>query len=94
VAALVAGGAREDVEAVFQISPKAVDNWWRSGRQVGARPSTRSGSRRSGRPYWITGPDPRLAGQLWTRAWVEDLIAKLYRVRLTGQGAGTYGPWC
>ncbi|MFD1276191.1 helix-turn-helix domain-containing protein [Streptomyces kaempferi] len=28
VAALVAGRDREDVAAVFQVSPKAVDKWW------------------------------------------------------------------
>ncbi|MGW0825282.1 winged helix-turn-helix domain-containing protein [Streptomyces sp. NPDC002845] len=28
--------------------------------------------------------------QLWTRAGVGDLIAKLYRVRLTEQGVGKY----
>ncbi|MGS2590057.1 hypothetical protein [Streptomyces hebeiensis] len=28
VAALVAGRTREDVAAVFQVSLKAVDNWW------------------------------------------------------------------
>ncbi|MFF8103746.1 winged helix-turn-helix domain-containing protein [Streptomyces sp. NPDC016640] len=34
--------------------------------------------------------DLGLAGQLWTRAGVGDLIAKLYRVRLTEQGVGKY----
>lgn len=49
---------------VFQVSLKAVDNWWAKwlagGREAlaaqrvdGAPAST---SRRSGRPYWITGP--------------------------------------
>ncbi|WP_443052571.1 IS630 family transposase [Streptomyces sp. JV176] len=33
---------------------------------------------------------PGLAGQLWTRAAVRDLIAKLYRARLTDQGVGKY----
>ncbi|WP_405576305.1 hypothetical protein [Streptomyces sp. NBC_01092] len=28
VAALVAGRTREDVAVVFQVSLKAVDNWW------------------------------------------------------------------
>ncbi|MGW2705008.1 helix-turn-helix domain-containing protein [Streptomyces sp. NPDC001340] len=32
--------------------------------------------------------DLGLAGQLWTRAGVRDLIAKLYRERLTEQGVG------
>ncbi|WP_417803769.1 IS630 family transposase [Streptomyces xiangluensis] len=34
--------------------------------------------------------DLGLAGQLWTRAGVRDLITKLYRVRLTEQGVGKY----
>ncbi|MFD4553087.1 IS630 family transposase [Streptomyces sp. NPDC058469] len=34
--------------------------------------------------------DVGLAGRLWTRAGVGNLIAKLYRVRLTEQGVGTY----
>ncbi|MGS2590058.1 IS630 family transposase [Streptomyces hebeiensis] len=34
--------------------------------------------------------DLGLAGQLWTRAGVGDLIAKLCRVRLTEQGVGEY----
>ncbi|WP_418953188.1 helix-turn-helix domain-containing protein, partial [Streptomyces scabiei] len=34
--------------------------------------------------------DLGLAGQLWTRAGVGDLIAKLYRVKLTEQGVGKY----
>lgn len=34
--------------------------------------------------------DVDLAGQLWTRAGVGNLIAKLYRVRLTEHGVGKY----
>ncbi|WP_451694269.1 helix-turn-helix domain-containing protein [Streptomyces swartbergensis] len=34
--------------------------------------------------------DLELAGQLWTWAGVGDLIAQLYRVRLTDQGVGKY----
>jgi transposase len=34
--------------------------------------------------------DLGLAGQLWARAGVGDLIAKLFRVRLTEQGVGKY----
>jgi hypothetical protein len=71
VAALAAGRTREDVAAVFQVSLKAVDNWWAKwlaggvrrswpSRVDGAPASTRfsmwSSSRRSGRPYRITGP--------------------------------------
>ena len=64
------------VAAVFQVSLKAVDNWWArwpaDGREaLVARPRD-------------LGP----AGQLWTRAGVGDLIAMLYRVRLTEQGVG------
>ncbi|MFJ8312878.1 MULTISPECIES: IS630 family transposase [unclassified Streptomyces] len=34
--------------------------------------------------------DVGLVGQLWTRRLVGDLMAKLYRVRLTESGVGTY----
>ncbi|MGX4735383.1 helix-turn-helix domain-containing protein [Kitasatospora griseola] len=34
--------------------------------------------------------DLGLGGQLWTRAIVGDLVALLYRVRLTEQGVGKY----
>ncbi len=34
--------------------------------------------------------DVGLVGQLWTRRLVGDLIAKLYRVRLTESGLGKY----
>nr|WP_308439660.1 winged helix-turn-helix domain-containing protein [Streptomyces spinoverrucosus] len=45
----------------------------------------RESTRLDQRP-WDLGP----AGQLWTPAGVADLIAKPYRVRLAGQGVGTY----
>ncbi|WP_439655030.1 helix-turn-helix domain-containing protein [Streptomyces chryseus] len=34
--------------------------------------------------------DVGLVGQLWTRSLIGDLIAKLYRVRLTEPGVGKY----
>ncbi|MFM9699321.1 IS630 family transposase [Streptomyces europaeiscabiei] len=104
--ALVAGRTREDVAMVFQVSLKAVDNWWAkwlAGRARSAggpaawAPGRRASGSRCGRaaggPAGGSGSPPLdlgLAGQLWTRAGVGDLIAKLYRVRLTEQGVGKY----
>jgi transposase len=106
VAALVAGQDREDVAAVFQVSLKAVDKWWAKwlagGRgALAAQPRGRRADEHQllseveqqavrqavldHRPC-----DVGLAGQLWTRAGVGNLIAKLYRVRLTEQGVGKY----
>ncbi|MET8453669.1 IS630 family transposase [Streptomyces sp. NPDC005209] len=106
VAALVAGRTREDVAVVFQVSLKAVDNWWAKwlagGREaLVAQPR----GRRAGEHQVLDVVEQQairqavldhrpcdlgLAGQLWTRAGVGDLIAKLYRVRLTDQGVGKY----
>ncbi|MGW0825281.1 helix-turn-helix domain-containing protein [Streptomyces sp. NPDC002845] len=70
----MAGRTREDVATVFQVSLKAVDNWWAKwlagglealvASPAGAgsasiRFSMRSSSRQSGRPYWITAPVTR-----------------------------------
>ncbi|MDQ1006963.1 transposase [Streptomyces sp. V4I23] len=103
VAALVAGRDREDVAALFKVSLEAVDNWWAKwpaggrealvvqprGRRVGGHQLLSEAEQQVIRQ---TVPDHRpcdlgLAGQLWTRAGVRDLITKLYQVRLTEQGA-------
>ncbi|WP_409473352.1 IS630 family transposase [Streptomyces sp. HC307] len=106
VAALVAGRDREDVAALFKVSLKAVDNWWAKwlaggrealvarprGRRVGEHQLLGEVEQQAVRQAVLDHRpcDLGLAGQLWTRAGVGDLIAKLYRVRLTGQGVGTY----
>jgi transposase len=106
VAALVAGRTRGDVAAVFQVSLKAVDNWWAKwlaggrealvaqprGRRVGEHQVLDAVEQQAVRQAVLDHRpcDLGLAGQLWTRAGVGDLIAKLYRVRLTEQGVGKY----
>jgi transposase len=106
VAALAAGRTREDVAAAFQVSLKAVDSWWAKwlaggreallaqsrGRRVGEHQVLDAAEQQAIRQAVL---DHRpcelgLAGQLWTRTGVRDLIAKLYRVRLTEQGVGKY----
>ncbi|MFB7225161.1 IS630 family transposase [Streptomyces sp. NPDC056227] len=77
VAALVAERDREDVAAVFGVSLKAVDIWWAKW-QAAVRQAVLDH-----RPC-----DMGLSGQLWTRRLVGELIAKLYRVRLTEVGVG------
>lgn len=106
VAALVAGRTREDVASVFQVSLKAVDNWsakWLAGgrealvaqprgRRVGEHQVLDAVEQQAVRQAVLDHRpcDLGLAGQLWTRAGVGDLIAKLYRVKLTEQGVGKY----
>jgi transposase len=106
VAALVAGRTREDVAAVFQVSLKAVDNWWAKwlaggrealvaqprGRRVGEHQVLDAVEQQAVRQAVLDHRpcDLGLAGQLWTRAGVGGLIAKLYRVKLTEQGVGKY----
>ncbi|TRO58548.1 winged helix-turn-helix domain-containing protein, partial [Streptomyces sp. IB201691-2A2] len=106
VAALVAGRTREDVASVFQVSLKAVDNWWAKwlaggrealvaqprGRRVGEHQVLDAVGQQAVRQAVLDHRpcDLGLAGQLWTRAGVGDLIAKLYRGKLTEQGVGKY----
>ncbi|KPI00649.1 Winged helix-turn helix domain containing protein [Actinobacteria bacterium OK074] len=106
VAALAAGRDREDVAAVFQVSLKAVDKWWAKwlaggrealvtqprGRRVGEHQVLNEVEQQAVRQAVLDHRpcDVGLAGQLWTRAGVGNLIAKLYRVRLTEQGVGKY----
>ncbi|MER5733355.1 IS630 family transposase [Streptomyces sp. NPDC002138] len=106
VAALVAGWDREDVAAVFGVSLKAVDNWWMKwraggrdallarpkGRPVGVHQVLGEAEQAAVRQAMLDHRpcDVGLVGQLWTRRLVGDLIAKLYRVRLTEPGVGKY----
>ncbi|MGJ5803042.1 IS630 family transposase [Streptomyces europaeiscabiei] len=106
VAALVAGWTREDVAAVFQVSLKAVDKWWAKWLAGGREALvTQPRGRRLGEHQVLDAVEQQvvrqavldhrpcdlgLAGQLWTRAGVGDVIAKLYRVRLSEQGVGKY----
>ncbi|WP_329460877.1 IS630 family transposase [Streptomyces sp. NBC_01431] len=106
VAALVAGRDREDVAAVFGVSLKAVDNWWAKWQAGGreallAQPRGRplvvhqvlnEAEQAAVRQAVLDHRpcDVGLRGQLWTRRLVGDLIAKLYRVRLTEPGVGKY----
>ncbi|TRO55299.1 helix-turn-helix domain-containing protein [Streptomyces sp. IB201691-2A2] len=96
VAAVVAGRTREDVASVFQVSLKAVDNWWAKwlaggrealvaqpcGRRVGEHQVLDAVGQRAVRQAVLDHRpcDLGLAGQLWTRAGVGDLIARVYRV--------------
>ncbi|MEW1914304.1 IS630 family transposase, partial [Kitasatospora sp. NPDC085895] len=106
VAALLEGRDREDVAAVFKVSLKAVDGWWAKwlaggrealigrprGRRVGEHQVLSEAEQAAVRQAVLDHQpcDLGLSGQLWTRAQVGALIAKLYRVRLTEQGVGKY----
>jgi transposase len=106
VAALVSGRDREDVAALFKVSLNAVDNWWAKWLAGGREALVAQPRGRRPGDHHVLGAveqqavrqavldhrpcDLGLAGQLWTRAGVRDLIAKLYRVRLTEQGVGKY----
>ncbi|WP_405466877.1 helix-turn-helix domain-containing protein [Streptomyces griseoaurantiacus] len=106
VAALVAGQDREDVAAVFGLSLKAVDICWAKwqaggrealvmrprGKPVGVHQVLRESEQVAVRQAVLDHRpcDVRLSGQLWTRWLIGDLIAKLYRVRLTDVGVGKY----
>jgi transposase len=106
VAALVAGRDREDVAAVFGVSLKAVDGWWakwqaggrealvmqRRGKPVGVHQVLGEAEQAAVRQAVLDHRpcDVRLSGQLWTRRLIGDLIAKLYRLRLTEPGVGKY----
>ncbi|MFD9116778.1 IS630 family transposase [Streptomyces bottropensis] len=106
VAALVEGREREDVAAVFKVSLKAVDGWWAKWQAGGREALTaRPRGRRVGEHQVLSEVeqaavrqaildhlpcDLGLRGQLWTRGQVGELIAKLYRVRMTEPGVGKY----
>ncbi|PKT67138.1 hypothetical protein CW362_42115 [Streptomyces populi] len=91
---------------MFKVWLKAVDIWWAKwraggrealtacprGRQVGDHQVLSEAEQRAIRQAVLDHLpcDLGLVGQLRTRAAVRDLIAKLYRVRLTEQGVGKY----
>ncbi|WP_435877346.1 hypothetical protein [Streptomyces albidoflavus] len=104
VAGLVAGRDREDVAAMFGVSLKAVDKWQAGGREalvmrprgkpVGVHQARGEAEQAAVRQAVL---DHRpcgvgLSGQLWTRRLIGDLIAKLYRVRLTEPGVSAPRP--
>ncbi|OSC50864.1 IS630 family transposase, partial [Streptomyces sp. 4F] len=106
VAALVAGRDREDVAELFGVSLKAVDGWWAKwlaggrealvmrprGKPVGVHQVLGEAEQGAVRQAVLDHRpcDVGLSGQLWTRRLIGDLIAKLYRVRLTEPGVGKY----
>lgn len=91
---------------MFQVSLKAVDKWWAKwlaggrgalvaqprGRRVGEHQLLSEVEQQAVRQAVLDHRpcDVGLASQLWTRAGVGNLIAKLYRVRLTEQGVGKH----
>ncbi|MFJ4676307.1 IS630 family transposase [Kitasatospora sp. NPDC088783] len=106
VAAVRAGRNRREAAELLGVSAESVADWWAAWQAGGreALVSGRRG-RRPGE-HQVLDPDEQqcvrqalldhrpedlgLGGQLWTRAMVGDLIALLYRVRLTEQGVGKY----
>ncbi|MGX1248369.1 transposase [Streptomyces ambofaciens] len=106
VAALAAGRDREDVAELFGVSLKAVDGWWAKwlaggrealvtrprGKPVGVHQVLGEAEQAAVRQAVLDHRpcDVGLSGQLWTRRLVGELIAKLYRVRLTEPGVGKY----
>ncbi|MBP2400764.1 IS630 family transposase [Streptomyces syringium] len=106
LAALVAGRDREDVAAVFGVSLKAVDTWWMKWQAGGRDALVMRPRGKPVGVYQVLGEAEQaavrqvvldhlpcavgLSGQLWTRRLVGELIAQLYRVRLTEPGVGKY----
>ncbi|WP_241740844.1 winged helix-turn-helix domain-containing protein [Streptomyces sp. L2] len=92
--------------AVFGVSLKAVDIWWAKwqaggrealvmrprGKPVGVHQVLGESEQAAVRQAVLDHRpcDVGLSGQLWTRRLIGDLIAKLYRVRLTEVGVGKY----
>lgn len=106
VAALAAGRDRSEVADVFGVSVQSLDAWWavwqaggwealvsrRRGRRPGEHQVLDADQQQCVRAALVDHrpEDFGLSGQLWTRAAVGELIAMLYRVRLTEQGIGKY----
>ncbi|MGW9280889.1 IS630 family transposase [Streptomyces diastaticus] len=106
VAALAAIRDREDVAAVFGVSLKTVEKWWAKwqaggrealvmrprGKPVGVRQVLGEAEQAAVRQAVLDRrpSEVGLGGQLWTRRLIGELIAKLYRVKLTEPGVGKY----
>ncbi|WP_443741627.1 IS630 family transposase [Streptomyces murinus] len=104
--ALAAGRDREDVAELFGVSLKAVDGWWAKwlaggrealvmrprGKPVGVHQVLDEAEQAAVRQAVLDHRpcDMGLSRQLWTRRLVGELIAKLYRVRLSEPGVGKY----
>ncbi|MFE1383468.1 helix-turn-helix domain-containing protein [Streptomyces sp. NPDC058740] len=97
--ALLEGRDRVEAAALFEVSVRAVDNWW-ARWQAGGRGALLSRPRgpRTGEHQVLseaeqaavrqallvhTTCDLGLSGQMWTRRLIGELIRKLYRVRFT-----------
>ncbi|WP_254897580.1 IS630 family transposase [Kitasatospora sp. NA04385] len=106
VAALRAGRERHEVAELLGVTVESVDSWWAAWQVGGREALvSRARGRRVGE-HQLLDPDCRqcvrqalidhhseglgLGGQLWTCPIVCDLIALLYRVRLTERGVGKY----
>ncbi|WP_452746274.1 hypothetical protein [Streptomyces griseus] len=86
------------------MSLKAVDFWWGKGQASEREALVMRLRGKPVGPHQVLGEaeqaavrqavldhrpcDVRLSGQLWTRGLIGELIAKLYRVRLTEVGVG------
>ncbi|MFE2937075.1 MULTISPECIES: IS630 family transposase [unclassified Streptomyces] len=106
VSALVEGRDRVEVAALFKVSARAVGNWWAKWQAGGRDALlSRTRGRRAGGHQVLSEAeqaavrqavldhapcDLGLAGQLWTRGQIGELIFKLYRVRFTEPGVGNY----
>lgn len=106
VAALAAIRDSEDVAAVFGGSLKTVEKWWAKwqaggrealvmrprGKPVGVRQVLGEAEQAAVRQAVLDHrpSEVGLGGQLWTRRLIGELIAKLYRVKLTEPGVGKY----
>ncbi|MFI6122874.1 IS630 family transposase [Streptomyces sp. NPDC051064] len=104
MAALAAGRDREDVAAVFGVSLKTVDKWWAKwqaggrealvmrprGKPVGVHQVLGEAEQAAVRQAVLDHrpSEVGLGGQLWTRRLIGELIAELYRVKLTEPGVG------
>jgi transposase len=102
----VAGRNRVDVAAIFGVSLKAVDQWWAKWQAGGREALVMRPRGKTVGVHQVLGEveqaavrqavlehrpcEVGLGGQLWTRRLIGELIAKLYRVKLTEPGVGKY----